>query len=809
MSKKIVDLILISAVIFAVVGCASGGGSAGIAIQTPTPPAPPTTNTETDKRYIFDEFNYSWETIYGDVSMSYTTAPFSPSSNFPSNDKYKIADYGFLRTIITGTHTGDSTVANEETNPGPWNNYGRWFEANLNGDEHVDLIYVGQPVGSREWVPESLMLTFINDGEGHYKLASELFENNTFPCVWGGGNIDAKTDPYDKCGFQQGLTNGKIVADFNGDGISDYYDTSVLYLSINGVLQNKSYSNLPDMFFDTRYGPLFVHDAYAGNLDNDNDLDIFVPVFDRTQVGYLWGGDLDPCTGCNQPIPWTMLINDGNGNFTANHNINMPKPFQDNNGEFHWLWATTAAIGDFDNDGFGDIAVGWYNPGEANLYGFSVNSSGVVYFNDGKNDWRNRPYVELPTNFFGANGNANDMEVLDFDGDGWLDIILAVTTHEPYYRGRVIQFFKNNNGQSFSDVTSSLHPAYQTYAEGNDNNYWVGQGTLTVVDFDHDGDLDIVDTTANTYVLLNDNGVFTWYQNFVDVDDDKLLWPVEIDGKYQYDFIGSTVNCNSTNDQCTTDFFQVLDPPFVEMLNDIKSKPQGYISAIFESKMLLDDVRKHSRSTNIVYKSQNNSSLLGYSFNGEEFGVFVASLNGDNQGGIIGVDFQRNNVHSGYYYVSNTVSATNKTKWYGTGLADVEYSSLVSFTEWSKLLQNNLFFTSGYTMNYNKVKSFTEKDSTVNVKVNGFNFFDLSVFVDFDYLIKSRFGLSHFSFTTEYFTTADTKHVNFADVLRYNFSNEDIINTVSFTHKYKMFYLTASKDNNNIESYEIGFNLKF
>ena len=38
MSKKIVDIILIGAVIFAVVGCASGGGSAGIS-TTNTPPS--------------------------------------------------------------------------------------------------------------------------------------------------------------------------------------------------------------------------------------------------------------------------------------------------------------------------------------------------------------------------------------------------------------------------------------------------------------------------------------------------------------------------------------------------------------------------------------------------------------------------------------------------------------------------------------------------------------------------------------------------------------------------------------------------
>jgi len=807
MLKKIFDIIAILIIIMGLASCASGGGSAGISLQTTTPPAPPPTSTETDKRIAFNEFTYNWETVFGDVSYTYTMSSFKPSSDFPSNDKYKIADYGFLRIIANGTHTGDSRVQNEESEPGPWMNYGRFFEANLNDDNHVDLIFVGSSVGSREWMPESLMLTFLNDGEGHFSLTSDIFADNVFPCVWGGGDIDYKTDPNDKCGFAQGITNGKIVADFNGDGISDYYDTSILFLSNSqGKLENKSHTNLPSMFFDTRYGPLFVHDAYAGNLDNDNDLDIFVPVFDRTKTGYLWGGELDPCAGCNQPIPWTMLINDGAGNFTANHNINMPGPFQ-HDGQFYWLWATTASIGDFDNDGFGDIAVGWYNPAEASLYGYTENSAGVVFFNDTTNDWRNRPVVELPTNFFGSNGNANDMEVIDFNNDGWLDIILAVTTHEPYYQGRVIQFFQNNNGESFTDVTATFHPAYETYINGNTNNYWVGQGTLSIVDFDHDGDLDIVDTTANTYVLLQENGEFKWYQNFVDVDEDKLLWPVEIDGKYQYDFMGSTVNCTSTS--CTTDFFQVLDPPFLQMLNDINTKPKGYINAVFDSKLLLDDVRKHSRSTNLVYKYQENSSLLGYSFNGEKYGTFFASLNGNNSGGLIGVDYQSDTFHTGYYFLSNTVNASNKTKWYGTGFADVEYTTFTSFNEWNKLLQSNVFLTLGNTMNYTKVKSFTERDSNVNVKVNSFSFYDISFFIDLDFIYKSKYGITHMSVTSEYFNTADTETVNFANFLKYNFSKENVINKVSLSHKYKMFYLKASTNSQNLESYEIGFNLQF
>ena len=71
--------------------------------------------------------------------------------------------------------------------------------------------------------------------------------------------MSEKTNPDDLVDFKKKKknehTNGKIVADFNGDGISDYYDTSILYLSDNGVLKNKVLLNLPLFIFNAEdYG---------------------------------------------------------------------------------------------------------------------------------------------------------------------------------------------------------------------------------------------------------------------------------------------------------------------------------------------------------------------------------------------------------------------------------------------------------------------------------------------------------------------------------------------------------------------------
>ncbi len=720
--------------------CACSGG--GSKMLPPPVIQEVTSQEEIDKRYEFSEFSNVMVSPWGEVEFTYSLSAYSPSIDFPSNEKYKIEDYGFLQVETKGTHPGDDANKDEISPPGPWTPNGQWFEANLNGDDFSDLIYVGNTVGTREFVPEDLMITFINDGQGHFRIAPELFASQAFPCVNGGANwlSTENNDPKKDCGNQADYTNGKIVVDFNGDGLSDYYDTSILYLTNeDGQLINSSQTNLPSMFFEKAHGHIFVHDATYGDLDGDGDLDIFVPISDYTEHGFKFGGEPDECSGCTSQIPYTALINDGNGNFSANHSIPLYDYWVDYEQKYGYpvtqLWPTTTTIGDFDNDGFGDIALGWFNPEVAHLYGFNENSAGVVYLNNGQNDWTQREFIQLPSNYFGSNGNANDMEAFDFNNDGYLDIVMASTIHEPYYESRVVQFFQNNLGTSFGDVTETVNPSFSKYANGNPySNYGVGQGKLHILDYDHDGDMDIIDSTTRTYALINNNGIFEWYENFVDVDEDRILWPIEIDNNFHYDFIGSNVNCGP--DSCTTNFFQVLDPLNQDLLNQFLAKTDKYEEAAYQSLGNLSQIRRSTRDHRFIYKNNFNGALFGY--NSEkinDFNLYAGNNKGMLKGNFLGFSKHHSSLRYGVIFADSYVNQFNQSEIFGTSNALLEFKSSSFFIE-MPLSYKFLVINYGLSLDNLVIDSFTENMQFVKNAYKGIDNNSVNLFFDFNYAFE-------------------------------------------------------------------------
>jgi len=792
MLKKILSLGLV----LAIVGCASGGGSAGVSAPA-TPPSSGGSTAPTQPYQTIEPVTYNYSLIHGDTDVTYRSGTYKNESQFTRTDKYKIADYGFFEILINGTHDGSSRNSSETADAGPWTYEGKIHRADLNGDGHEDFFVEDFWQGDRADRPQAFLHAFINDGNGHFVYSPDLFTGST--CI-NYGDLDVKTDPNHECGFTTAIQRS-IVADFNGDGIDDFFITGNYFLSDDGKL-SKQNDKLPSWMMEVRdveegWTGSYTHDNYAGDIDGDGDLDIVGHYMTAGNMGWKGLG---------------VLINDGTGGFTTNWNFpTWGDPVSVGLEAGQKLWNTTAAIGDFNNDGSGDVAVGWFNPSSAQAYGFAEtyeNSAGAVFWNNGNNDWRDR-WSELPSNYFGANGNANDIEVIDFNGDGLLDIVLASTQHDPYYKGRVVQFFQNNGNETFSDVTSSVSPDHARFVDGNANGYWQGEGELHILDFDHDGDLDIVDSVNGTYALVNNNGQFDVYNDWPTAGNcgGCRLYPVEIDGVYQYDFIGYTNDTGSTSN--TSTFFQVLDPPFVQMMNDITTKPQGYAKTVFSSKMLLDGVRDATRGSNIMYNYTEGSSILGYSDDiNDEYGFFIAQLDGTSTGGVVGFDFDHDNLHTGVYYVDNTLEAFNDTIWYGTGTADVDYNSINTFTEFA-FAKDNFVYTLGAGFAYTTVQSFTERDSPVNVKVNSFTMLDMTVFADAKYVTQSKFGTTAFGVGLDHYQSISTTDINFADVLKYEFKDRLTVGSVDFVHSYGPVYLRASANTESINSYELGFILNF
>ncbi len=134
---------------------------------------------------------------------------------------------------------------------------------------------------------------------------------------------------------------------------------------------------------------------------------------------------------------------------------------------------TSAAFGDYDNDGYLDICV-------ANYFG-----SDVLYHNNGDGTFTNVAEA------VGISGTDNGWDIVfgDYNNDGALDIYVTNS-------GQASVLYRNNGDGTFANVTEVATVG---------NNEGPGLGT-TLGDYENDGDLDI-------YVANFDNGTNVLYRN--------------------------------------------------------------------------------------------------------------------------------------------------------------------------------------------------------------------------------------------------------------------------------------------------------
>ena len=324
---------------------------------------------------------------------------------------------------------------------------------------------------------------------------------------------------------ETGLTAQSAVlalGDYDGDGVDNLFVAPASFYTVHGGFIS-SVSLQAGVAL-----PASTTDATFADFDNDGWLDLFALGGDGH--GYLFRND---GTGQFTNVTATARVGDAGDARKAlfvdlDHDADLDllligetgtRVYRNNlDGTFtpsaRLGRGEDAAFGDFDGDGRTDLFLGdtlYHNVGAQGFRGTAVSrGSDVVaagdYDNDGSLDlflmsdaalWHNRGDGTFTRDARAANAferlrgpDARLAEFIDYDNDGWLDLVIAGT--------RGVSLFHNDRGGRFSDRTMLLPASVRTAG---------GDAVIAVTDVDGDGDQDLfVANSTGVHLVRNDGG---------------------------------------------------------------------------------------------------------------------------------------------------------------------------------------------------------------------------------------------------------------------------------------------------------------
>jgi len=326
---------------------------------------------------------------------------------------------------------------------------------------------------------------------------SHLYHNN------GDGTF---TDVTKKAGVAlTGWGQGVCAGDYDNDG---WVDLLVTFWGHNILLRNNGDGTFTDV---TKRAGLWREDVRWStgctflDYDRDGRLDLFVSEYVDFDPRHTpepgssslcqWKGISVMCgprglTGTRNEL----YHNNGDGTFTdvsEKSGISKTDPY----------YCFTALTGDFDNDGWPDIFVAcdstpsllFHNNHDGTFAEIAV-KAGVAYNEDGREE-------------AGMGADA-----VDYDGDGWLDIIRT------NFSDQTSTLYHNNRNGTFTDVT---------YLAGlGVNTQFLGWGTL-FVDVDNDGWPDLFMANGHVYPEVDNKGLSSTFR------ERKLLYWNQHNGKFK------------------------------------------------------------------------------------------------------------------------------------------------------------------------------------------------------------------------------------------------------------------------------------
>ena len=302
-----------------------------------------------------------------------------------------------------------------------------------------------------------------------------------------------------------GWGQGVCAGDFDGDGWVDLY---VTFWGHSVLLRNNGNGTFSDV---TKHAGLWHEDRRwnTGCAFVDYDLDGHLDLFVSEYV------DFDPAhtpePGSSTLCQWKGIpVMCGPRGLKGTHNElyhnNGDGTFRDvsqksgiaNTGSYYCF---TALTGDFDNDGYPDIFVACdstpsllFHNNRNGTFTETALMSGVAYSEDGHA-------------MAGMGAHA-----VDYDGDGWLDIIKTNFSDE------TSSLYHNNKDGTFTDVT---------YAAGlGANTQYLGWGTL-FIDVDNDGWPDIFMANGHVYPEIDGKGLGSTFR------EHKLLYWNQHNGTFK------------------------------------------------------------------------------------------------------------------------------------------------------------------------------------------------------------------------------------------------------------------------------------
>ena len=302
-----------------------------------------------------------------------------------------------------------------------------------------------------------------------------------------------------------GWGQGVCAGDYDNDGLVDLF---VTFWGHDVLLHNNGDGTFTDV---TRKAGLWHDDVRWStgcsfvDYDRDGRLDLFIAHYvdfdpqhtpePGSGAACLWKGMPVMCGPRGLKGTHSELYhNNGDGTFT---DVSQASGVAKTDAYFCF----TVLTGDFENNGWPDIYV-------------TCDSTPSLLFHNNRDGTFTETAVEAGVAFNDGGREQAGMgaDAVDYDGDGWLDII------KTNFSDDTATLYRNNHDGTFSDVTAA--------AGLGKNSQFLGWGTL-FLDIDNDGWPDIFMANGHVYPELDNRGLNNTFR------ERKILYWNEHNGRFR------------------------------------------------------------------------------------------------------------------------------------------------------------------------------------------------------------------------------------------------------------------------------------